>query len=73
VKSGSIHPYVTGAAIERFVQMTNWDYFESFKRFARAGLALFTLVGTFHVIFAAVKTSVDDSQYYPCNQSDTRE
>ena len=24
-----------GAAIERFVQMTNWDYFESFKRFAR--------------------------------------
>ena len=26
---------VEGAAIERFVQMTNWDYFESFKRFAR--------------------------------------
>ncbi len=24
-----------GAAIERFVQMTNWDYFESFKRFAQ--------------------------------------
>jgi GTP-binding protein len=27
--------YVKGAAIERFVQMTNWDYFESFKRFAQ--------------------------------------
>jgi GTP-binding protein len=26
---------VEGAALERFVQMTNWDYFESFKRFAR--------------------------------------
>ena len=26
---------IEGAAIERFVQMTNWDYFESFKRFAR--------------------------------------
>ena len=26
---------VEGAAIERFVQMTNWDYFESFKRFPR--------------------------------------
>ena len=26
---------VEGAAIERFVQMTNWDYFESFKRFAQ--------------------------------------
>ena len=26
---------VEGEAIERFVQMTNWDYFESFKRFAR--------------------------------------
>ena len=27
--------YVKGAAIERFVQMTNWAYFESFKRFAQ--------------------------------------
>ena len=26
---------VRGEAIERFTQMTNWDYFESYKRFAR--------------------------------------
>lgn len=26
---------VTGDAIERFTQMTNWDYYESYKRFAR--------------------------------------
>jgi len=26
---------VKGVAVERFCQMTNWDYFESYKRFAR--------------------------------------
>ena len=26
---------VAGEAIERFTQMTNWDYFESYKRFGR--------------------------------------
>ena len=26
---------VKGTAVERFCQMTNWDYFESYKRFAR--------------------------------------
>ena len=26
---------VRGTAVERFCQMTNWDYFESYKRFAR--------------------------------------
>ncbi len=25
--------FVTGAALERFTQMTNWDYYESLKRF----------------------------------------
>jgi GTP-binding protein len=38
LRRSSTTPYafvVEGAALERFVQMTNWDYFESFKRFAR--------------------------------------
>jgi hypothetical protein len=30
-------------------------------------------VGTFHHVYFAVKTPIDDSQYGPCNQSDTRE
>jgi GTP-binding protein len=27
--------YIRGEAIERFAQMTNWDYYEAVKRFQR--------------------------------------
>lgn len=32
--------YVRGAAIERFAQMTNWDYYEAVKRCGATRMAL---------------------------------